>query len=115
MTNSTLSRLAKKIKTLEKDSVRSAVEIGGLLEQAAAACDHGDFQDWVAREFAWSYRTSVRYRSVYALAAIVSNATASHMCPFGGAETPHPQNVGRFEYSAVKLWLKVPPAGNVKS
>jgi hypothetical protein len=52
----------------QRDTVNAAFEIGALLEQAHEACEHGEFLDWIEREFGWSYRTALRYRSIYALA-----------------------------------------------
>jgi hypothetical protein len=68
MTNALLDRCARKIRLLERNTVNAVYEIGALLEQVAGVCEHGLYQDWIAREFGWSYRTSLRYRGIFALA-----------------------------------------------
>jgi len=64
-----LARITKEIKAFEQRSIDSIVEIGKLLHEAAQPeiCSHGEYQDWLKREFGWSYQTSLNYRNVYQL------------------------------------------------
>lgn len=61
----TLPQIADKIHKLERQGVSSVIEIGGLLKQAKDKLEHGEYADWVDKEFAWGYRTAVRYRAAY--------------------------------------------------
>ena len=63
-----LETLASKIIAAEKGSVQNIIAIGGWLEQAYAACPHGEFLSWVDSNFHWSYRTCQRYRAAHRFA-----------------------------------------------
>jgi hypothetical protein len=73
--NAILAKHARRIKSLERNTLSAALEIGGLLKQVADISDHGVYQDWIYREFKWSYRTSLRYRSVFELAQKCQSVT----------------------------------------
>jgi hypothetical protein len=61
----TLPQIEGEIRKLEKQGFEGIIAIGGLLKQAKEQTEHGQFQDWIAAKFAWSYRTAVRYRAAY--------------------------------------------------
>lgn len=65
--NRDLEKIAKEIRELEKRNLISAVIwIGERLYFAdKELCGHGEYQDWIKREFGWSYRTALNYRNVY--------------------------------------------------
>jgi hypothetical protein len=68
MTNTrTLPQIAKAIKTLEKRTIQNVIEIGKLLHEASAKCEHGEYMDWLKSEFSWSDQTALNYRHVYNL------------------------------------------------
>jgi hypothetical protein len=68
MTNTrTLPQIAKAIKVLEKKSIQNVVEIGELLHEASELCEHGEYMNWIKREFSFSHDTSLNYRSAYEL------------------------------------------------
>jgi hypothetical protein len=62
-----LAQISRKIKALEKNSIKNAIEIGKLLHEAYEQCDHGEYMKWLDAEFSWSHQTSLRYRSIYNL------------------------------------------------
>jgi hypothetical protein len=68
--NNRLPQIAKAIKTLEKRNISNCVEIGKLLDEAANQCEHGEYMNWLKREFGWSYMTAKRYRDVFDLQQI---------------------------------------------
>jgi hypothetical protein len=59
--NQNLSTISAKIRKFEKNTIANVVEIGRLLNEAHEQCDYGEYQDWLEREFSWSYRTALRY------------------------------------------------------
>ncbi len=62
MTNKpTLVQIASKIRSFEKRSI----ETGRLLTVAKDQCVHGEYQDWLAKEFGWTQRTATRIRNLY--------------------------------------------------
>jgi Protein of unknown function (DUF3102) len=65
--NTNLDKIAKKIKAKEKGGIRSVIEIGRLLHEASEQCEHGEYMDWLKREFEWSHDTAMNYRNVYEL------------------------------------------------
>jgi hypothetical protein len=66
--NTGLAEISSKIKALEKNSIKNVIEIGRLLHEASEQCEHGEYQDWIKREFGWSYRSALRYRNAYEFA-----------------------------------------------
>jgi Protein of unknown function (DUF3102) len=74
----TLPQIAKAIKAEEKKnianekhSVANTIKIGGMLEEANEQCDHGQWGNWLKKNFGhWSHTQSQRYRDVYALSQI---------------------------------------------
>ena len=56
-----LQQISAKIRTFEKSTIGNVVAIGRLLHEAREQCEHGEYQAWLDREFAWSYRTCLRY------------------------------------------------------
>ena len=65
--NNSLAGIASQIRTLEKNNVVNVIAIGGLLEQAAALVEHGEYMVWLLANFGWSHGTSLNYRKVYQL------------------------------------------------
>jgi hypothetical protein len=68
--NRDLDKLAEEIRSLEKRNlIQAVIWIGERLyrasKQCEEGCDHGEYQEWIKREFGWSYRTALRYRKVY--------------------------------------------------
>jgi hypothetical protein len=45
------------------------IAVGKLLNEACAACEHGEWCQWLSDEFEWSDTTADRYRAVATLAA----------------------------------------------
>jgi hypothetical protein len=66
--NMNLKSISRQIKALEKSTVNNVVKIGGLLNEAYETLEHGEYQEWLSREFSWSYRTALRYLRVYLFA-----------------------------------------------
>ncbi|NOJ40005.1 DUF3102 domain-containing protein [Bradyrhizobium australiense] len=67
MTKNNASRLARRverIKSIEKGTLASVVEIGRELIAAEAECEHGAWANWLKTNFSWSVRTALRYRKV---------------------------------------------------
>jgi hypothetical protein len=62
-----LTAIAGQILALEKHNVANVIAIGGLLEQAAALVEHGEYMAWLLANFGWSHGTSLNYRKVYQL------------------------------------------------
>jgi hypothetical protein len=62
-----LARIANKIQGLEKSTISHVVDIGRLLQEAYQLVEHGAYQDWIRKEFGWSYRSALNYRSAYKL------------------------------------------------
>jgi Protein of unknown function (DUF3102) len=62
-----LAQISIQIKALEKITVNTIAEIGGLLERASELCKHGEYMAWLKAEFGWSHTTALRYRDVYAM------------------------------------------------
>jgi hypothetical protein len=56
-----LQQISAKIRTFERSTIGNVVAIGRLLHEAREQCEHGEYQEWLNREFAWSYRTCLRY------------------------------------------------------
>jgi hypothetical protein len=61
-----LDSIADDINKLERKSI---FEIGDLLLEAKAQCEHGDWLDWLDTEFDWSVDTAARYMKVAELGA----------------------------------------------
>lgn len=62
-----LQKISVQIRKFEKNTIDSVVAIGRLLREAKEQCEHGEYQEWLKREFAWSYRTALRYGHAYDL------------------------------------------------
>jgi hypothetical protein len=60
-----LAEISSRIKTLEKNTVSNAVEIGHLLHEAREQIPHGEYKAWLLQQFGWSYRTSLRFHHAY--------------------------------------------------
>src|SRR5829696_6237114 len=61
------SRLAQRvhnIRTIERGTLASVVDIGLELIAAEAECGHGHWANWLKTNFSWSVRTALRYRKV---------------------------------------------------
>ena len=56
-----LQQISAQIRKFEKNTIGNVVAIGCLLLDAREHCEHGEYQAWLDREFAWSYRTCLRY------------------------------------------------------
>ena len=56
-----LQKISVQIRKFEKNTIDNVVAIGRLLHEAREQCEHGEYQAWLDREFAWSYRTCLRY------------------------------------------------------
>ena len=54
-----LAEKASAIRRLAKNITRDVVEIGGHLIEAKALVGHGNWLEWLEREFQWSKRTSL--------------------------------------------------------
>jgi len=61
-----LPQIASQIKALEKRTIKNAIEIGKLLEEAAEQCEHGEYMVRLENEFDFSHSTSLNYRNAYA-------------------------------------------------
>ena len=70
-----LAEITAQIRKYEKQTVANVIKIGALLTEVEDLLEHGEFQPWVEREFAWSYRTSVRYRAAYAFSQNMTRGT----------------------------------------
>jgi hypothetical protein len=56
-----LAKITAQIRKFEKQTVANVIKIGALLTEVKDnLLEHGDFQPWLEREFARSYRTSLR-------------------------------------------------------
>jgi hypothetical protein len=60
-----LDAIADNINKLERGSI---IDIGDLLLEAKAQCDHGQWLGWLSAEFAWSVDSAERYMKVAELA-----------------------------------------------
>lgn len=65
--NKRLAAIVGQIKTLEKRTIATVVDIGRLLEQASELSEHGEYTNWLRVNFGWSHNTSLRYRAIYRL------------------------------------------------
>jgi hypothetical protein len=61
-----LDTIADNIHKLERGNI---IDTGDLLLEAKAQCEHGQWLDWVLREFPWSAGTAERYMRVAELSA----------------------------------------------
>lgn len=61
---SRLARRVERIKSIEKGTLSSVVELGRELIAAEAECEHGEWASWLKTNFSWSVRTALRYRKV---------------------------------------------------
>src|SRR6516162_8613974 len=61
-----LDAIADEIHGLERKGI---FEIGDLLLEARAQCEHGDWLSWLSTEFAWSTSTAENYMAVSRLGA----------------------------------------------
>jgi hypothetical protein len=59
-----LGDIADDIRTIER---RSVFEIGGLLVEAKALCEYGEWGNWLEKEFSWSDSTANNYVSAFHL------------------------------------------------
>jgi hypothetical protein len=67
-TNRSLDTIAKEIlKRENKGIITNVIGIGGLLAEAEAQCEHGEYMEWLRDNFEWSHQTSLRYRRVFEL------------------------------------------------
>jgi hypothetical protein len=62
-----LTETADAIRRLAKNVVRDVVDIGRRLTEAKARCGHGNWLQWLKREFDWSERTARHFMGVYEL------------------------------------------------
>lgn len=62
-----LKQTADEIRTLGKRVVADIIRIGELLTLAQKRVGHGNFSDWIDREFSWGLRTAENYMRAYAL------------------------------------------------
>jgi hypothetical protein len=61
-----LRQITTEIKTLEKTTVSNVIEIGARLHDVQNNhLEHGQYQQWLADEFSWSYRSALRYVRAY--------------------------------------------------
>jgi hypothetical protein len=56
-----LDRLAAKLRTVLRRETTDIILIGNLLIQSRKHLEHGEWQDWLAKNFDLSYRTAVNY------------------------------------------------------
>jgi hypothetical protein len=84
MTNKpTLPQIAARIRALEsnnekheKNIIANVIAIGQLLAEAKGRCEHGEYGDWIAKEFpSWPQRTLRRYHAAFCFA---QNGHAGH-------------------------------------
>ena len=68
LSNDDLNDIAERIRTRMRRTIRDIIETGSYLIQVKAALDHGQFTDWIAREFAMSERTARNYMQAAAWA-----------------------------------------------
>src|SRR3954451_3562042 len=61
-----LDTIADSIHRAERTNV---IDIGDLLLEAKAQCEHGQWLAWLSAEFTWSEDTAARYMKVATLAA----------------------------------------------
>jgi Protein of unknown function (DUF3102) len=88
--NKALAAISKKIHALEKNNLSNVLRIGGLLREASEQiCGHGEYQDWLKREFGWSYQTALNYRNVYDFAAASSSRWRQTFSPRSVPEKPN--------------------------
>jgi hypothetical protein len=76
---SPLHQISAQIRKFEKNTIGNVVAIGGLLREAKEQCQHGEYQDWLQREFAWSYRTALRYGYAFDLAQKCNRVTFENL------------------------------------
>jgi hypothetical protein len=69
-TTAALQRYAKAIKSLVEPARKDIIEIGHLLTKAQESAGHGNWLQWLAREFDWSEQTARNYMRVYEMASI---------------------------------------------
>jgi hypothetical protein len=74
---SRLARRVERIKSIEKGTLASVVEIGRELIAAEAECEHGSWANWLRTNFSWSVRTALRYRKT------AEFSTACDDCAYG--------------------------------
>jgi Protein of unknown function (DUF3102) len=67
--NRDLKKIAEEIKALDRNDFENAITKGKLLEEAKASgqFDHGEYEQWLKENFAFSYQTSLNYRNLYKL------------------------------------------------
>jgi hypothetical protein len=58
-----LDRLAAQLRSALKCETTNIIEIGNLLIESRKHLEHGDWQEWLAKNFDLSYRTARRYES----------------------------------------------------
>lgn len=63
----TLANIAGEIHGLERQNIVNVIRIGRLLREAQKCCPHGEWGEWIAREFEWSDQTARRYIRAYKL------------------------------------------------
>jgi hypothetical protein len=63
-----LKQISAQIRKFEKNTIGNVVAIGRLLHEAHEQCEHGEYQAWLEREFAWSYSTCLRYEHAFSFA-----------------------------------------------
>jgi Protein of unknown function (DUF3102) len=57
-----LRQITTEIKAIEKTTVGNVIEIGARLHDVQNNhLEHGQYQQWLADEFSWSYRSALRY------------------------------------------------------
>jgi hypothetical protein len=66
-TNRSLKAIAQEILKHESNAIAGVIAIGGLLVEAEAQCQHGEYMPWLTANFQWSHQTSLRYRRLFQL------------------------------------------------
>lgn len=80
---SRLARRVQRIKSIEKGTLASVVEIGRELIAAEAECEHGAWANWLRTNFSWSVRTALRYRTTADFCTACDNGAYGPDVTFG--------------------------------
>jgi hypothetical protein len=73
-----LDTIADSINRLARGNI---IDIGDLLLEAKAQCEHGQWLDWLSAEFAWSVDSAERYMRVAELAAKIRSLRNLKLAP----------------------------------
>jgi hypothetical protein len=79
--NTVLAEHVAAIRQLGKQTVKNIVEIGRRLSECKKIVGHGNWSDWLDREFAWSERSAQRFMQVFELAKSKSDKLAELNLP----------------------------------